>query len=141
MRSLLFASGVGLLAMLVAGPAIAQAQRPPIIKHVGVERGDLDLATPSGAEAMLAKMERAATRACGSPRNPQYRNSIGPLGREHHMCRIAAIDAATLQLGAPLVRAAWLERSEASEVAAARQASADLLGEMKTEARAQTGAN
>jgi hypothetical protein len=37
------------------------------------------------------------------------------------------MDAATIGLGAPLVRAAWLERPEATRAAEARQGAAALL--------------
>jgi UrcA family protein len=53
------------LALIVAGPAdIAHAETPRVV-NVPVYSVGLDLRTEAGAEAMLKRLDRAATRACG----------------------------------------------------------------------------
>ena len=126
----LLASSAGLLAAFQPAPSAAADESRAVIEHAKVRYGDLDLATPAGAEAMLARLEAAASEACG--RLPQ--NAMDPLlaakQRAYRRCRISALDAATLRLGAPLVRSAWLDRDEtARHLADARRATAGLLRE------------
>lgn len=136
MKRVLYTSCAGLLALCSTAPALAADQ--PLyaadkagvsVEQVGVRYGDLDLATTSGAAAMLARIEEAASDACGG--NPGPANSGDVLGQprrnEYRRCRIAAIDVATIRLAAPLVRAAWLERGDAALAAKARKDSAALL--------------
>ena len=128
--TILLASSATLLAALGPTPAAAADGSPTIIEDIAVRYGDIDLAAPAGAAAMLARLEAAASDACGG----RPRNRMDPIlpakQRAYRRCRIAALDAATLQLGAPLVRSAWLDRDEtARHLADARQATAELLGE------------
>lgn len=124
----LLASGAGLLAVFQPVPSAAD-ESPAIIEHAKVHYGDLDLATPDGAGAMLARLETAASNACGGRPSLSIVNPlVSAKQRAYRRCRIAALDAATLRLGAPLVRSAWLERDEtARHLADARRATADLL--------------
>lgn len=126
----LLASSAGLLAAFAPPHAAAADERQAIIEHISVRYGDLDLTAPADAAAMLGRLEKAASEACG--RLPQ--NAMDPLlaakQRTYRRCRISALDAATLRLGAPLVRSAWLDRDETvRHLADARQATAGLLRE------------
>ena len=129
MKTFLLASGVALLAIVATGPAAAQTTRSLIIEQVKVRHGDLDLATERGAGAMLARLDNAASRACGGKPGPMLGDSLGPAKqRAYRLCKVAAIDAATLTLNAPRVRAVWLEQGEAIRFAdAARRTTSDLL--------------
>ena len=114
MRILFLAGGLGLMAAASAAPAVAQTGHSYIIEHVKVSHGDLDLATEQGVETMLVRLSDAASAACG--RRPRT-GAFDPLGpsrqRIYRLCVVAAIDNATLQLDAPLVRIAWLEDDDA----------------------------
>jgi UrcA family protein len=102
--------GAGLVVAMMPAPAMAQGADPIIVMHIGVPHADLDLQSESGARTMLERLEEAATKACGG--KPLAGASWDQIGqakeREHRRCKAAAIDGATLKLGAPLVRAAWL---------------------------------
>lgn len=102
--------GAGLVVAAMPAPAIAQGADPITVKHIGVPHADLDLKSESGARTMLERLEKAATKACGGkPLPPASWDQVGQAKqREHRRCKAAAIDGATLKLGAPLVRAAWL---------------------------------
>lgn len=129
MKIFFLAGGLGLLAAAGAEPAAAQNAPSFIIEQVKVSHGDLDLGTEQGADAMLARLSGAASAACG--RKP--RSGVGdPLGpskqRIYRLCVVAAIDNATLQLNAPMVRTAWLEDDDAIKFGAeARRTSSELF--------------
>jgi len=93
-------------------PASAQVAPPQIVTNIGVRYGDLDLKSASDARIMLTRLERAATKACGGkpvPTSPG--DQVGLAKRdEYRRCKAAAMERSTLRLGAPLVRAAWLEK-------------------------------
>ena len=112
MKTFLLASSLGLLAAAAAGPATAQTTRSFIIEQVKVPHGDLDLATKDGADVMLDRLASAASDACG--RKPRIAaDTLWPSKRHiYRLCRVAAIDDATLTLDAPLVRVLWLENDE-----------------------------
>ena len=114
MRILLLAGGLGLMAAASAAPAAAQTAHSYIIEHVKVSHGDLDLTTQQGAEKMLARLSGAASAACGRKPRTGVGDPLGPSKqRIYRLCVVAAIDNATLQLNAPLVRTAWLEDDDA----------------------------
>jgi len=104
--------GAGLLAVSTAAPAPAQRSQANIVVHVSVPHGDLDLTSDAGARIMLMRLDKAATRACGG--KPVAVTALDQLGQakkqEYQRCKAAALDAGTLTLGAPLVRAAWLDQ-------------------------------
>jgi len=114
-------AGAALAVALFSMPASAQGTNRNIVKHINVHQSDLDLRDPSGAATMLARLEQAATKACGGKplSGTSWNNELAEAKtREHRRCKAAAIDAATLQLGTPLVRAAWLATAKATRHAA-----------------------
>lgn len=129
MKRVILASGAALLAVVAAGPAAAQTDRSLIVERVAVAHGDLDLATTAGADAMLGRLTDAASRACGGKPRSSHADPLGPAKlRAYRLCKVGAIDTATLALAAPRVRALWLEDGEAIELAAlARRTTVDLL--------------
>lgn len=131
MKTFLLASGAGLLAVTAAAPAAAQTTRSVIIEHVKVPHGDLDLATKAGAETLLTRLNKAAMAACGGKPSLGINDPVGPSKRHaSRLCKVAAIDAATLALEAPLLRAIWLESGDAIRFGdEARRTTADLLAQ------------
>ena len=125
MKRILLAVSIGLPAAVSPVSATAQgtdtAPDTAIVANVNVRHGDLDLADKAGAETMLVRLEKAAAKACGgkstSPTSLDHQMAQARL-REHRRCKAAAIDSATLKLGAPVVRAAWLGRAKATHHAA-----------------------
>ncbi len=114
MKTFLLANGIALLAAAAAGPAAAQTTRSLILEQVEVWHGDLDLATESGADAILTRLTEAASTACGGRSGPLHADPLGPAKkRAVRLCKVAAIDAATLTLDIPLVRSTWLGNAEA----------------------------
>ena len=129
MNTFLLASGLGLLAVAAAGPAAAQTTPSLIIGHAQVQHGDLDLATKAGAETMLIRLNKAANNACGGKPSPAINDPVGS-SKQHayRLCKVAAIDAATLALDVPLVRTSWLKSGEAIRFGdEARRTTAGLL--------------
>jgi UrcA family protein len=115
------AAGAALAVALFSIPALAQGTHRNIVAHINVRQSDLDLRKPSGAATMLARLDRAATKACGGKplSGTSWNNALADAKkREHLRCKAVAMDAATLQLGAPLVRAAWLDTAKATHHAA-----------------------
>ncbi len=80
-----------------ASGAVAQEAAAPAIV---VAAGGLDLASPSGARAMLERIQAAADRVCERP-SP----GVGQLEAwiDLRDCEQAAVSAAVAQLNAPLV--------------------------------------
>ena len=128
MKTLLLASGAGLLAILATDPAAANTARSFVIEHVEVPHGDLDLASDAGADAMLDRLTDAASAACGGRPRPAFSDPLGPSKqRAWRLCKVAAVDSATVRLDAELVRALWLGDDEAIRYGEeARRTSADL---------------
>ncbi|MDT8757245.1 UrcA family protein [Sphingomonas psychrotolerans] len=116
MYRLKIAIAVGLLAGDAANPAVAQKSHALIVTEVSVPHGDLDLASEVDATAMLARLDKAATRACGG--RPVVVTATDPLAaakkREYERCKAAALDASIARLGAPRVRAARLDQQSRS---------------------------
>jgi len=127
MKTFLLASG--LLAAVGAAPAAAQSTPSLIVEQVKVHYGDLDLAASEGADAMLNRLTEAASKACGGKPRPIMSDPVwSSKQRAYRLCKVSAIDAATLALNAPLVRVIWLEQDDAIRFGeAARRATSDLL--------------
>lgn len=110
------AIGAGLLAAGAVTSAAAQRSRADIVVQISVPHGDLDLASEAGAKAMLVRLDKAASKACGGKPMPVM--ALDQVGhakkREYQRCKLAAMDRGTLQLGAPRVRAAWLGEQSGS---------------------------
>lgn len=121
MKRILLAVSIGLPAAIFPVLATAQGTDTNVVANINVRHGDLDLADKSGAETMLARLDKAAAKACGgkpmSATSLDHQMAQARLD-EHRRCKAAAIDRATLKLGAPVVRAAWLGRVKATRYAA-----------------------
>ncbi|MGK6355863.1 UrcA family protein [Sphingomonas sp. DT-207] len=118
MKSISIVLGAGLGAAIIIGAASAQVTDPRIVAEIGVRYDDLDLDSDAGARAMLARLDVAATKACGGkPFGVMSRDHVGVAKeREYRRCKAAAMEGSTLELGSPRVRAAWLEK-QSPEVA------------------------
>lgn len=121
MKRILLAVSIGLPTAVSPVSATAQSADTAIVANINVRHGDLDLADKAGAETMLARLDKAATKACGgkpmSGTSLDHQMAQARLD-EHSRCKAAAIDRATLKLGAPVVRAAWLGSVKATHYAA-----------------------
>jgi UrcA family protein len=118
MKKLTIPLGAGLCLAALAPPASAQAAPAQIVTNIGVSHSDLDLESAQGVQAMLARLDRAATEACGgkpAPVMPGDQVGMAKQG-EHRRCKAAAMESSTLRLGSPPVRAAWLGKRERSTV-------------------------
>jgi UrcA family protein len=138
MKTFLLASGAGLLAILAAAPAAANTPPPFVVGHVEVRHGDLDLASDAGAGAMLDRLADAASVACGGRPRSGFSDPLGPSRqRAWRLCKVAAVDSATLRLDAERVRALWLGHDEAIRFGEeARRSSAELYRQAGLEAPA-----
>lgn len=90
-------------ATLVAGSATAEPRRDLMMTRVVV--GDLDLATESGASAMLRRIKSAARELCALPSSALFRNTQGLEWK----CRRGAMDAAVERLKAPKLTLAYAQ--------------------------------
>lgn len=118
MKRLFIALGAGLCAASTAIPASAQVAPPQIVTDIGVRYDDLDLESGPGARTMLARLDVAATKACGGKPTPAMPGDQVGLAkqREYRRCKAAAMESSTLRLGSPLVRAAWLDQRAPSAI-------------------------
>lgn len=113
-------SAIALAAALFAFAAPAQAGDLVITENVRVQYGDLDLSSERGAETMMRRLDRAATRACGGAVEP------GPIAvrarqqRALDACRSQALDRAVAELAAPIVTAIYVDRTARTVSVAAR---------------------
>lgn len=141
MKGMSLALGAGLFAASVIVPASAQVAPAQVVSDVTVPYDDLDLKSEAGARAMLARLDAAATRACGGKPAPVMPGDPVALAkqREYRRCKAAAMDGSTLRLGSPRVRTAWIERQGSAEKARPLpgMAQADLAGERETRAEAR----
>lgn len=100
MKMILAIAGAFLAITCATVPAHAETQT---MAHVAVPYADLNLGTNDGADAMLNRIQRAATRACGG------RPETGPLmlvqRQAFNECRAQAISETVIDLNAPLVTA------------------------------------
>jgi len=108
-------------AALMAGLAHADS-RDTIRKDVVVSYSDLDLSTPTGAQALAQRIEAAATLACDS--SPMFYSdyAVAPslARREFNTCRSNAITTALKSLPHPLMQQIAAEGSTPLTVAASR---------------------
>lgn len=115
MKRIFVELGTGLIALVLTGSPSAAAAHPgaAMIKYMNVRHSDLDLARDADARKMLARLEAAATSACGGRPTPVSGDDrVGQAKhRQHRICKARAVDDATQRLGAPLVRAAWLKKA------------------------------
>jgi UrcA family protein len=120
MKRISFAIGAGLLTAVSPVSVTAQTADPTITAHINVRHGDLDLTGKSGAETMLRRLDKAATKVCGGKPAPvmSWDQVAQAKQREHRKCKAEAIGNATLKLDAPLVRAAWLSKAKTIHYAA-----------------------
>lgn len=99
------------VALTVLGSAAAGADNgfPIETTTVNVAYGDLDLGTDAGAQAMLARIEKAAKRACGTmpERDRFYRSNPEFVAGAFRQCTRQAVRDAVAQLQAPLVSRAY----------------------------------
>jgi UrcA family protein len=105
-----------LAAALLAASLPAAAHAELVVKHVRVYYGDLDLDVRSDAMTMLARIDKAAKRACRGL-------ATGPIEfqvkRVEMNCRAHAVDKGVADLAAPEVSLAHARRIvEATEFAA-----------------------
>ncbi len=100
MAAALLAS-VGLAAVAAQAQTAERSQDRRVTRSIPVTVADLDLAHPAGAEAALARIDRAASRACGGRANNRFVRD-----RQLYLaCVRAATSRAVADLDAPLVTA------------------------------------
>ena len=90
---------------LAFAPGLAQpwAQtRDPVKTQLTVGYADLDLATPDGARAMLARIKGAVAKVCTQPHTPVLPRA----DTEEWRCRGRVLSKTLEKLNAPLVTAA-----------------------------------
>lgn len=105
MKRILLTAAASFAAFALTAPASASGARPDP-QEVSVHYGDLDLAKPAGAEAMLNRLERAAERACGG--EPDLRALYAQ--RLFNRCVDDALNQAVARLDAPLVTSLHADR-------------------------------
>lgn len=121
MKSISIVLGAALGAATIIGSASAQVADPRIVTEIGVRYDDLDLDSEAGARAMLARLDLAATKACGGkPFGVMSRDHVGVAKElEYRRCKAAAMESSTLKLDSPRVRAAWLDKRSPGAVKSA----------------------
>ena len=102
----------GLCVASVTLPANAQLAPPQVVADVRVRYDDLDLESGPDIRTMLARLDLAATKACGGkPTPPMPGDQVGlAMQEEYRRCKAAAMESSTLRLGSWPVRAAWLNK-------------------------------
>lgn len=80
-----------------------------------VTSADLDLTRPAGADVMIARIRRAAGSVCGE-------KPFLEMGMPRHtrVCISTAMNAALMQLNAPLVTARFANKAPPAQLAAVR---------------------
>lgn len=77
----------------------------PVVRHVRVSFGDLDIASREGARALIDRIGRAARMACGG--SPQFSSDylVAPtfVTHEYELCRMRAESDAVASINAPEV--------------------------------------
>lgn len=102
----------GISTFVIAALLSAASAEPAAVQGTSkVSYGDLDLSTASGARAMLTRIEKAATQACG--RSPFLREPHSPTIRyamyDYRQCREQAVAQAVASLRAPAVSRLYAE--------------------------------
>ncbi|MDE2499090.1 MAG: UrcA family protein [Alphaproteobacteria bacterium] len=79
-----------------------------VVKQVTVHYADLNINSEDGAAALQARIDQAASQACGG--NPAFSSNyqMAPvfLTREYEQCRASAVDRAVAEVDAPLAHVA-----------------------------------
>jgi UrcA family protein len=79
-----------------------------VVKQVTVHYADLNINSEDGAAVLHARIDQAASQACGG--NPAFSSDyeVAPvfLAREYEQCHAAAVDRAIAEVGAPLAHVA-----------------------------------
>ena len=110
MRTTLFAAALLIAVPASIGPALAADPSEQTVS-IDVPYGDLNLANPAGAEAMMIRIRQAAAQACGGA--PQARDPRE--AQLYRTCTSVAIAGAVRQLNAPLVSALLDRMKQADE--------------------------
>lgn len=97
-------AALGLVAATQSALAASPEKRVEI-SHVSVNYGDLDLSTRADARLMLARLQKAAFKACGGdPRlHPDYNFMWPHLEKVYQECRTGAVSRAVTKVDAPLL--------------------------------------
>ena len=113
MTNLRFAALAALLA--ISAPAVAAAQTVSSdTVNISVKYSDLNLNSPSGAQALMHRIDTAATSLCGG--SPDGRD-LGDSAR-FQKCHTAAVDQAMSKLGPNDVAALANSKAKTENVAA-----------------------
>ena len=102
MARLLTAPLLGLAAaagLTCAGPTLAQTSDP--VPAVTVKYRDLDIASRAGAQALLERIETAASTACGGVPDLRQLSRLAVF----EACRSAAVGRAVVAVDAPMLTA------------------------------------
>ncbi|HEX4710659.1 UrcA family protein [Phenylobacterium sp.] len=101
----------------IAAPAAAAGVHPmkgdPEVLQMAVSYADLDLSRPAGADVMIARIRRAAALVCDNETVAELRRV-----QQSRACMSEAMNAAFMQLGAPLVTARFAHMAPPAELAA-----------------------
>ncbi|HEY2749894.1 UrcA family protein [Phenylobacterium sp.] len=94
--------GAALIAVSLLSVTAAQAETDTMVVHMG----DLNVASPQGAEAALRRIKNAAMLFCGDYDQITFTRRI-----EHQRCEMQMTDQAVSSLNAPTVTALYKGRS------------------------------
>jgi UrcA family protein len=117
MRSLKSAVVVFPLALTMLSPVTwckSPEAKPELIGRIRVELQGLDLQNPADARRLLARIEKAAYRACGG--NPKFTREYELMPERtietYGLCRQAAVARAVDQIGAPQLSQIYKEERQ-----------------------------
>ncbi|MBW8815398.1 MAG: UrcA family protein [Caulobacterales bacterium] len=100
----------------IASPALAQprpASVDPEIPRQTVRYDDLDLSRPAGADALIARIGRAARTVCGE----QSVSEFDRTGNRRRACIAKAMSTAIAQVDAPIVTSRFYGPNQAIKLA------------------------
>ena len=100
-------AGIILAALSFGAHADTSSQPVKITGTSAVYYGDLNLNAEHDAKVMLARIEQAATKACGG--HPTFNSITGRLDSTFQDCRNEAVARTVEQLGAQLVTRIYFE--------------------------------
>ena len=130
MRSL--TPAIAAFTLVVTMPSSVTWSRPPeakpeLVGQVRVELKGLDLQNPADARTLLARIEKAAYRACGG--NPKFAWTYDLLPERtvevYELCREGAVKRAIDQIGAAQLTHLYKEKRQATAATIARAQCAD----------------
>jgi UrcA family protein len=90
-----------------AAPALAQTS--DAVPSVAVKYGDLNIASPAGAQALLKRIEAAANSACGGAPDIRQFDQLA----DFEACRRSAVARAVVAVDSPMLTAMAHGRSPA----------------------------